>query len=1198
MVEEFSKVPLLSQFPSPPFDSPQLINNAMSALDLTDLNSCVLALERYFPSLYPNLLQSPYMFSSFIAQFNTKPVYIALAEDNQQKKLYLLDVESNTQFRSKLINLPTIRSGPSFVTRDDKFLFWNIIGNLEILDLDTLEVVFKLPNYGELTYFRESEDRMYAFCGHQFGILKFRISDMTYESIPITSDVILKGVLSSHYLCVKQDTLHKVHIHSKETACQLDTPFSDIHLLSVSPNENYLAIKHHKNHNHIITILKTVDFEVLHKFKISNDPLDFAFSSDSKLLLILDNSNTLYYYYTDSGKFLSYNLNLQTYLKTLYFLSNNSLLAIDKDSNIFTWQILSESSEVLPEPNLNCTYFPLPGNNLLCASPFEATVYNDVLMNVESIEIGRVSEVRGMRDIKSCLLLVKDLHIVKVDMINFQYQVIEFGHLPEKLLRVMPDNKSVMYVAGSKLVVYELESKICVFSMDIEQVTDLEVIHNLNLVVIPSYHTNSINIFRIQDNSLQLDEQNVIYLNSTIEQIAVTTDSAYLLLALSNKDLQIRELGAYSLLKTLSFSSSIVSMNCTLNCVLITESSGNISYLNLSSLSIITTVFYHKHILSSYISSDNQYLILNTKLNSLRIKNPLLSTAFQITGPDEHFSIFMGHLHDILLKKKPSSYVKELKNLIINPGSLRVQDLCVYYSLAKPLKSSYKDNIDSLVQINKINLIEWCLKKDNNNILGVMLKYLIQYLPQNYKISRLFEDIIISLNNNGHPLLHLLYENMISVSEQDSLPTSCSARIQLPIVNLSETIHIDPNSFMKPEFYSSKDQMIEFKYSVVPLNYEIGSKESIDFLYSLLKCSNEKVLESQTVHNYIKHLWSKGRWIVLLQTIIYVLYLICLCIHTLHPGGSSSVDISFLLVFNSTLLSIELIQFRFSGMKYWRDIWNLIDLCRLVLGYWYMIAWFYESQEDTMSQTVFLLVLFTSFIRGISYFRIAKKTRYFINLLEEVIIDLYGFMAILIYSMLAYLFLSVQMNRNDTDGETSFEANYSYTLSLLFGDLATTPSDWVEWIIATIFLIINPIILLNLLISILGDTYGRVQNISEIADAKELIELVIEVSDMLYWKRDLRIKKCFVMCVKKNLVFEETDEQQKIYKKIYSKLEDLRTAQGILAEDLEQKTQQMNRNVEESLYQIRHEIKIKDETYSVMLREIRDMMKEVLNKQS
>jgi hypothetical protein len=1183
MVEAMARVPLLTKLSANRRNG--LDNAELPVLDLADLSSCMLSFERNFNSLYPNQFATPVVFSSFVAHLNRSPVFVAIGEDNHQRKIYLMDIESKIQLRAKLIDVATIvPSGPSFVTRDDKLLFWNFLGCLEVMDLDTLECVFKVNNFGELKHFRETEDTMFAYCANDQGILRVRLSDMSFEKIGLEGDQMIKGILSSHYLSLKQDILHKFHTHSKQSIMNLPKSHHEIQFLLISPNEKLAAIVSNSNHKSFITLLSTIDFKVLQEFCIPSSIQHLTFSLDSHLLLILSNTNTLHYFYTLSSRFLSYHLKLETQLHQIHFLSNRSILGVDKDSNIFIWHCLPEGSEVLPEPNLNCTYFPLPGNLLLCASPFEATVFNEALMSIESIEIGRVSEVCYSDNNLSCYLLVKDLHIVKVDLGSFQPEVLNLAHAPEKLLKVLMNGR-LMYLSDGKLVIYGIESRECLFSMDVESVSDMVVIERYGLVMLPSYHASTVNLFKFEENSLVIDELNSINLNSPLEKISVTLDNRYLLLALANWDLQIRDAKSRSLLETFSFSSPILSISCTSKqTALISESSGKISFLNTSSLSILTSILYHKDPISCYITPNEQYILLNTKFNSLRIKNPMNNSSFQITGSDSEFQVYMDHLHDIF-KKKAAVYSTELKELIMNPGTLRVQDLYVYFSMRKALKLSYKGNLDSLVQLNSINLIEHCLKKDDNSSLGVLIKCMIDYLPENHRIAAQIEPVMIQLNQNGHPLLHQLYNNLLQSSSQDGLPPACSIRVQLPKSALSESQQINPSALMRAEFYQSKDQIMEFKYSVLPLNYEIGSQDSIDFLYSLLKCSNDKVLGSESVQIYINMIWNKAKWVVIIQTIIYSIYLVILCIHT--TWDENTTNIVFLIIFNTTLLIIEAVQFRFSGLKYWKDTWNLIDLCRLILGYWYFIAWFYDSEDSTLSRSLFLLVLFVSFIRGISYFRIAKKTRYFINLLEEVFLDIYGFMAILVYSVLAYLFLSIQMNKDDSNGSTDFDTNYGYTLSLLFGDLATSPSDWVEWAIATIFLVLNPIIMFNLLISILGDTYGRVQSNSDIADAKELIELVIEVSDMMYWRRDLKIKKYYIMCEKKNLMYEEQDEQQKAYKKVWKKLEDIREEQSRLRDDIERKMQVMNKNVMEILYEIRSEIKIKNEGYSAKSSEIK-----------
>jgi hypothetical protein len=80
------------------------------------------------------------------------------------------------------------------------------------------------------------------------------------------------------------------------------------------------------------------------------------------------------------------------------------------------------------------------------------------------------------------------------------------------------------------------------------------------------------------------------------------------------------------------------------------------------------------------------------------------------------------------------------------------------------------------------------------------------------------------------------------------------------------------------------------------------------------------------------------------------------------------------------------------------------------------------------------------------------------------------------------------------------------------------PQDFVQWVTLTMNMLIVPIIILNLLISILGDTYDRVQNGSAIADMKEILEMIIEVEQLFFWRKDLKGKAYFQICMEKEML--------------------------------------------------------------------------------
>ena len=60
--------------------------------------------------------------------------------------------------------------------------------------------------------------------------------------------------------------------------------------------------------------------------------------------------------------------------------------------------------------------------------------------------------------------------------------------------------------------------------------------------------------------------------------------------------------------------------------------------------------------------------------------------------------------------------------------------------------------------------------------------------------------------------------------------------------------------------------------------------------------------------------------------------------------------------------------------------------------------------------------------------------------------------------------------------------------------------------------ILNPLVMLNLLIAIMSDTYDRVQESVEVADGKELAEMVLEVEIFMFWNRKKQVYKYLQMC--------------------------------------------------------------------------------------
>ena len=80
------------------------------------------------------------------------------------------------------------------------------------------------------------------------------------------------------------------------------------------------------------------------------------------------------------------------------------------------------------------------------------------------------------------------------------------------------------------------------------------------------------------------------------------------------------------------------------------------------------------------------------------------------------------------------------------------------------------------------------------------------------------------------------------------------------------------------------------------------------------------------------------------------------------------------------------------------------------------------------------------------------------------------------------------------------------------------------WVFYVMLTILNPIIMVNLLISILGGTYGDVKDEEVVDDAQELISLILEAEMLLFWRRGSEQKSFLHVCDRLDVKVTGSDE--------------------------------------------------------------------------
>jgi hypothetical protein len=142
------------------------------------------------------------------------------------------------------------------------------------------------------------------------------------------------------------------------------------------------------------------------------------------------------------------------------------------------------------------------------------------------------------------------------------------------------------------------------------------------------------------------------------------------------------------------------------------------------------------------------------------------------------------------------------------------------------------------------------------------------------------------------------------------------------------------------------------------------------------------------------------------------------------------------------------------------------------------------------------------------FLRIFKSTGYLIRMIVEVIKDMKNFFLVLFITIAAFgdAFLRISLANKITVDESGAEVDniftkdfidsIIYTYRMVLGDFDTstfgevaTPLVMFLFLLCTVF---NMIVMLNLLIAIISDSYARVANISEQATYQERCKMISE----------------------------------------------------------------------------------------------------------
>ena len=206
----------------------------------------------------------------------------------------------------------------------------------------------------------------------------------------------------------------------------------------------------------------------------------------------------------------------------------------------------------------------------------------------------------------------------------------------------------------------------------------------------------------------------------------------------------------------------------------------------------------------------------------------------------------------------------------------------------------------------------------------------------------------------------------------------------------------------------------------------------------------------------------------------------------------------------------------FRSSQILKDIYEIIEIGWILAS----LTWIILDSYGIFSLYFDWVAAFINIVRGISVFMLFDGTRFYIQLIFRSLNDIKYFFLMFAHSTFGFGFLLMI----SSDEELAFTSIWGDSYDMNFGSYQDpgTRDYSLKYIVYFGVTMINVVLMLNLLISILGDSYHTFQIEQMIVDIHLKAKISRELQTMMFWADNRSILKCIRLC---NYAFVEEEDE-------------------------------------------------------------------------
>lgn len=1037
--------------------------------------------------------------------------------------------EAMSKTREFILSKAAHTLGPSHFTHiqisDDNIYYSTSSGNICCYSMSTIKVTddtfFSFPiekfiiDNDLLGMVTESEFKLFTYpeC-HLLHSLETKVSKMQAGIYTASTDgSIMKWDAQGSALVYKENTELKsfylmdnlLYVQTREVKIiSLDDDNKvlstlDKDFISIEVSSKYLAGLEHED----ILIYNIPSFELYEKIECSS-PLCASLSLNSHYLAVGCRDSIIRVYDLESSRSeIVMRGHQEKLIQILISPCMNYIASISEDQRLKLWTFPEFPEEIIIKSASKICLIYIHGSDLIvCNSDNKVFLYNEELVELFQIKSAAMSVATA----NNFLLVGDELGYIYIyDKITSAFILNKKAHNGAVRGLIVRENNVFTGGADSVIYIWKVFNEGGIDPKTIEKVTltgHKQAVWKLELsgdFLISGSSDNTVRIWNIQDNQ----EIGVIDCNIStlaVGEVLVTGSfegevclwNLYDLNIESKIDAHARAVNGLNIVRKFLFSSSVDGVICV---------------ISLDHRNIIAKINCKEPIYTMQVNES--HIFIGCKNKMVIKKNFFFDDKIVVVGPQDLLQNFLLYVKELYLKRHPK-HNQTMDQFVILPYFINTLHLYTFLNMSDYLKNSL-ENFSPLLA-HPYSPFCYSIFLDLRSIRGTLLSTIIQLGEMNPYIFKLVEPHLVTLNIVGLNELYDLYEAAYMQVSRSYLPATCSIYASLPQRKAALNQRIQKEDFFNEEDLT-EGVTVMYKENYLGINMNIGSNKSIEFIYSLINCPNPQILRASFVQDMVKYKWDVAKFPMYIQAWMYFFYMAVLGIY-LEWFKRDPYCLGTLFGVNLLLTIYETFQM-IVFKNYFSSIWNYLDWIRSILLYIYIITEttlllsddeeVHESYDDYILELLFI----GSCVRGISYFRIFTKTRYLIRLLQESIANILGYLVFFSYFIVAFSIINLVNDirqGSETNSSEFVQASrvfYIYdTYELALGSFFKNQDyDLAQWTVLALVSLILCIIITNIMISIIGDSFEKVQTDSLSADTQELLEMIYEVENMFVARR-------------------------------------------------------------------------------------------------